>query len=111
MEKIEIKFRAWDNGKMCYWNINEMYESSFFGGAHKKLMQYTGLKDKNGKEGYHKDIAASGKKLYIIEWQNEEARFLLLPTGSNTGTWKFMDELDRMEIVGDIYSTPHLLTP
>lgn len=73
-------------------------------------VQFTGLLDKHGKEGYHKDIVRGGKKLWTIEWQDEEARFLLAPAGDNTGTWKFMDELPRMEIIGNIHENPeHLI--
>ncbi len=71
--------------------------------------QYTGLTDKKGVEGYHKDIVTSGEKLFTIEWQEEEARFLLLPAGNNTGYWRFMDMLNSMEIIGNIYENPELL--
>jgi hypothetical protein len=123
--KREIKFRAKriDNGKWVYgffiledcnggsyihWTDADKTKRAALVAAD-TVWQFTGLKDKNGKDGYHKDIVSAGKKLYIIEWQNEEARFLLLPTGNNTGTWKFMDELTHMVIIGNAYETPHLL--
>lgn len=64
----EIKFRAWD-GKRMYYDPNDFYlrmdGSCFdvFEGEMDEpicgqpiLMQYTGLKDKNGKEIYEGDI-------------------------------------------------------
>jgi hypothetical protein len=112
----EIKFRAWqskekkmyiqgdtvDENRKVFWDIweNKSHIS--------EPMQYTGLKDKSGKEGYHKDFVKRGKRIYTIEWQNEEGRFWLAPY-NHPGTWRFMDELSIMEIVGNIYETPELL--
>lgn len=121
-----IKFRIWNGSEMEY-RIMAGYLGAFYVqgldekdyaclskfntkyGDHAPLMQFTGLHDKNGKDGYHKDIVAAGKKLYTIEWQQEEARFWLAPQ-NHSGSWKFMDELNHMEIIGNIYSNPSLLT-
>jgi hypothetical protein len=121
LQERELKFRAWDetNKKWAYEGFNLFGEVTIFDllkqyqfeEACKSLsfQQYTGLNDKNGKEGYHKDIVRSGKKLYSIEWQNEEARFWLAPYGNNTGTWQFMDMLKSFEIIGNIYETTSLI--
>ena len=57
--KREIKFRVWLNNQMCYPG-NEIAEIYFDGNPWDNssgiLMQYTGLKDKNGKEVYEGDI-------------------------------------------------------
>jgi hypothetical protein len=38
------------------------------------LMQYAGLKDKNGKDGYCKDLVQMGPFLFIIEWDDKPLR-------------------------------------
>ena len=93
-----------------YWQpFQEATSNTYHEVIPKSVGQATGLKDKKGHEGYHKDIASSGKKLYIIEWQQEEARYWLAPTGKNTGTWKFMDELNHMEIIGNTTDNKNLM--
>lgn len=74
-------------------------------------MQYTGLKDKNEKEVFEGDIVSGFGKLWLISWQVEEARFWIAPWKGNTSTWKFMDEVNRMEVIGNIYENQELVNP
>ncbi|URJ46413.1 YopX family protein [Paenibacillus polymyxa] len=42
-----------------------------------EFLQYTGLKDRNGKEAYHKDIVDYEGFLYVIEWDEKNTGFYL----------------------------------
>lgn len=132
----EIKFRAWDKKNKIMWNITELnwrtpsqrgsifYKRGVFGnneqsiGADEKyvpmkdviLMQYTGLKDEKGKEGYHKDIVQMGPFIYTIEWDNRVAKFYLQAI-NRLDTIKYsMTHLKGAEIIGSVHSNPELLT-
>lgn len=142
----EIKFRAkrLDNGEWSYGSglliaddfcvidrdtemyVDEKYEwagnTHFFrvAGAMcdlKTIGQYTGLKDKNGKEIYEGDIIRSFDSngeaiLHCIVW--EEARFVALYKGRNFSSKCFLkqdwlDEFDK-EVIDNIHDNLELLT-
>lgn len=76
--------------------------------------QQVGLKDKNSKEAYHKDITQDrdGDK-GIVEWDNERGKWYLKGIGKTFLGGKMADyeieDIRAQEIIGDIHTTPELM--
>lgn len=69
-------------------------------------LQYTGRKDKNGKEIYEGDIDFSDGEYTIVKWSEEGVGFgLELENGDIDVCICF----ERLNIVGNIYETPDLV--
>ena len=73
-----------------------------------KIMQYTGLKDKNVKEIYEGDIFHIGSKkiLYVVEWIDCGLKGRQIKNKSWIGLdyWK-----DDIEVIGNVYENPELV--
>lgn len=74
-----------------------------------ELMQYIGLKDRNGKDVYEGDILEIGGTYYAIEYSEVNGMYTLVDVhGVNYGAvCEFA--ISRMEIVGNLYENPELL--
>lgn len=115
----EIKFRAWDKdlNKMDYkieiCIAGKAYLNSYLNSID-NLMQYTGLKDKNGKEIYEGDIV-EGKPPEFVNYVKGEVKYGGLAfsfVGENlfyTVTNQSVKQLNEIEIIGNIYQNPELL--
>jgi len=118
--KREIKFRAWDkranaftDGWVIYPDGNCEYPQGGWdlGGYFENkeefiLMQYTGLKDKNGVEIYEGDILAFERTKdfkketvhpFEVTWDNEKA------------SWINFSPKDMVVVIGNIHENPELL--
>lgn len=140
--KRAIKFRAWNNERKVMvpiqylvainqefseWGVNGYPRNETF-----ELMQFTGLKDKNGKEIYEGDIVyrlyqhEETKKwlrdmMGIISWDDWMVGFSFMKPDLNlmreTNTAEFMGASSSIqgasgrwwEVIGNIYENPELL--
>ncbi len=108
----EIKFRAWDKISRVMHQWDDYAPSSeILNEDYCVLMQFTGLKDKNGKEIYEGDILTwqwngMDKKYLIIEDIFTTWRKALEFESKGIGRW----ELPSIcEIIGNIFENPELL--
>lgn len=122
----EIKFRAWDKElnymRECVtvgcnrhdkWPNLAIKKDGFIDGfiGDFELMQYTGLKDKNGKEIYEGDILKNNE-LWEVRYSPTLARYLMMNAGTSEDTFQEenMSALALMdfEVIGNIYEKPEL---
>ena len=109
--KREIKFRAWgDFGKKMHFQTKEEDLWSFLRDAYgMELMQYTGLKDKNGKEIYEGDIVKPVKFNDIINTVEYISHgFYRLKRHNGKPYLNALGSCDVI-IIGNIYENPTLI--
>lgn len=83
-----------------YWAHFEPYHKDI------KLMQYTGLKDKNGKEIYEGDILRNyGNDIEDWVVSYEEGKFI----GIFDNVCEDLYEIHDFEVIGNIYENPELI--
>lgn len=132
----EIKFRAWDGEQMFYtnddstivlnkngWELGiadydwDVHEASSRKTNH-VLMQFTGLKDKNGKEIYEGDILTTRDSVYYNDEEGLEYSDLLICNNFHKFIYKVLYSEDHgglwgeaqkdLEVIGNIYKNPEL---
>ena len=121
----EIKFRAWHKIDKYWIEHDKLFQSGHtyqnpFSNSDLELLQFTGLKDKNGKEIYEGDVVCfkeffmdsdEDEKDLIGEIYFESGAFLINRKRQiHMFIWEESDIKD-MEIIGNIYENPELLKP
>lgn len=133
----EIKFRAWvkEDGLMVYPNGSTGYcmicngdgffvvyqDEEWIKNNEFVIMQYTGLKDKNGKEIYDGDIVRlqdGHKSFYVVEWHDTHSCWIFRYIDNQKEYYHF-EYIERnfgrkkgianTEVIGNIHANPELL--
>lgn len=135
----EIKFRgkggitdSWLIGSLVTWKDGAMIYGGFLNEGvvrPETVGQYTGLKDKNGKEIYEGDILrgdeypfnSDGVDNYIAEivWADNVCGFYRIThkkpnstvRGISHGNWSQLDEedMESFEVIGNVHDNPELI--
>ena len=136
----EIKFRGMDaNGIMRYGRLSQdkpdttayyseysqriCWDNSNIPVSNKTLSQYTGLKDKNGKEIYEGDVlefwtfSATGNAVKNVSYVKEDGGIYVVPMLYHTNSYYLCDAIwisNKLEkgvfVIGNIYENPELIT-
>ncbi len=127
----EIRFKAWDEEKLKWFDDYEIYGDGSWRGIYHKddysencipkegscLVQYIGLKDRNGIEIKEFDILKHiiyefekmYESLYQVVWEDETARFVLeCISGLSRLDFRYSSCEVNSEIIGNILEGPEL---
>jgi len=130
----ELKFRAWNGDEMVFSDRPQdtkgvrikhgevcLAEAYWFDGwdsaseivVDAEIMQYTGLKDKNGVEIYESDlleVCENTKGVLLVEFKNEYVGGWVLSNPSSVNHFSLGARAEsELAVIGNIYENPELL--
>lgn len=132
MAKVELdyhdipNYKGWIKGSLIvdggsYYIVGNIVEASEDGLIHEwwanvhpeSATQYTGLKDRNGKEIYDADIIKSkNNQIGYVYWDGVQMTYLVYwfkGEGVSKDYDSYLYNCSKDEIIGNIYEHPHLL--
>jgi uncharacterized phage protein (TIGR01671 family) len=102
------EIEASDDGKGGKWSCSDSADGY-------EIMQYSGLKDKNGKDIYDGDIIQFAETYYYLV-RYEDAKFVGYHANNNWGKWGDLYKLAERRfdkynyvVIGNIYENPELV--
>ena len=128
MVNSQYKFRAWDEKNKRMFNVarfdfadhtvySHLFACEGYLAENLKIMQYTGLKDKNGKKIYEGDIISTdlSRPYLVVEFRNGAFMFHCHDEGKDYYDYinpPADDEINQYhwgEVIGNIYENPELI--
>lgn len=112
----EFKFRAWDsdNKKMLEpFTIESLCDGGWYDHPKWVVMQYTGLKDKNGKEVYEDDVVQGWELINLdtgigIDSHEVETSTFIVEWDEDVCGWNLYGA-SNFKVIGNKFENPELL--
>ncbi|SYX84633.1 YopX family protein [Paenibacillus alvei] len=126
----QIKFRAWDvfsekmdyevfldpNGKVAAFSPLWGFYVRGNSDDEMKLMQFTGLRDRNGQEIYEGDVLVDEYGfIHVVQYFQPDCRYITVVIEAfKSGNWDDSNEHEDLvwvecKVIGNIYEHPYLL--
>lgn len=123
MAQREIKFRLFhkiDGMKYCgqimafmlldgTWKLEDDFGDMIAKDCGYISMQFTGLKDKNGKEIYEGDIVEFDSTIMECKWLNGFSRFCFYQKGWKETHDVSIENTEKCNVIGNIYENSELI--